>query len=128
MSQCELAKLQLGHSDCCTRPVPDRCDQTQRLDLALATAGVPASNQKGPLSFANVQTRVAQDKPVCCAIRWSSGAHHFVQVDGYIANGPRGDEVIVNDSDGPGGTIAFHALEQNYGTSFGRWVWTYLVL
>lgn len=128
MMQCEVVKPQLVHSDCCTIPLPGGCDQTGQLEIALSDAGVPASNQGGSLSFVDLQNRIGIDKPVCCAIQWASGAFHFVQVDGYIANGPRGDEVFVNDSDGPGGRMSYGTLVSNYGADTGQWVWTYQVL
>jgi hypothetical protein len=128
IQQCDLVKIQLGHSDCCTVPVPDPCDQPHQLEIALANAAIPADNFSGSLTFSDLQDRIANDRPVCCAIQWASGAFHFVQVDGYIANGPRGDEVIVNDSAGPGGRMAYDTLVNNYGVDAGTWVWTYRVL
>lgn len=128
MQQCELVQIQLGHSDCCTVPVADLCDQPHQLEIALANAGVLADNLAGSLHFSDLQTRIAIDKPVCCAIQWASGTFHFVQVDGYIAGGARGDEVIVNDSAGPGGRMSYDTLLNNYGVDTGRWVWTYRVL
>src|SRR5262245_3067044 len=72
LAQCALAKIQLAHTDCCTQPLPNRCDQQSRLEVALKNAGVTADNQKGSLSFDDLKLRLLANKPVCCAIRWSS--------------------------------------------------------
>ncbi len=128
MRQCELAQIQLGHSDCCTQPLPAACNTTGFLHIALANAGVAADNLQGALAFGDLCDRIVLDKPICCAIRWRvSNDHHFVQVDGFIANGPRGDEVIVNDPRIPGGRMAYTALVNNYQNA-GDWVWTYRIL
>lgn len=132
LEQCELAKIQLNHTDCCTSVPPvDGCDQASQLELALANANVDADNQQGVLSFADVQQRLLANKPVCCAIQWQSVNHptyHFVEIDGFIENGPGGDELVVKDPLYIGGTIAYQALLDNYNAVGGRWVWTYRVL
>ena len=119
--------LQLGHDDCCAVPLAAQCDRPSRLDVALLNAGVPADNQPGLLSFAELRNRLINDRPVCCAIRWSSGTFHFVQVDGFVENGPRGNEVFVNDPLNPGGWMPYDTLVRSYNAS-GTWEWTYLVL
>lgn len=128
LRQCELAQIQLSHNDCCTTPLPAACDQTNFLEIALANAGVAADNFPGSLSFSDLCDRLRINKAVCCAIQWFSGGFHFVQVDGFIRNGARGDEVVVNDPLNPGGRMTYNTLVTNYGTDAGQWVWTYRVL
>lgn len=127
LAQCELAKIQLTHTDCCTEPLPKDCDKKSRLEVALQNAGVAADNRKGSLSFNDLKQRLLANKPVCCAIRWASGGFHFVQIDGFVEGGPRGNEVIVNDSLNPGGRMTYDALLRKYNAS-GTWVWTYRAL
>ncbi len=79
------------------------------------------------LSFADLRDRLRAGKPVCCAIRWSSGTFHFVQVDGFVEGGPRGNEVFVNDPLNPGGRMSYDTLVRSYNAN-GTWAWTYRVL
>jgi hypothetical protein len=125
LRQCELANIQLQQTDCC---MSGQCDKTSQLEVALANAGVAADNQQGVLTFADVQQGLILDKPVCCAIQWQSGDFHFVQIDGFIENGPGGDEVVIQDPKFNGETITYQALLNNYHGVGGRWVWSYLVL
>ena len=129
LRQCQLAMRQLVHTDCCSVPLPEDCDQRSRLEVALANAGVTASNQRGILSFLALRDRLRLGKPVCCAIRWptSPPSYHFVQVDGFVENGPRGNEVFVNDPLNPGGWMPYDTLVQSYNGT-GTWEWTYQVL
>lgn len=128
LAQCQLVMIQLGHNDCCTVPVPQPCDQKSRLEVALANAGVAADNHSGIMSFSVLTQRLLGNRPICCAIRWSSGDFHFVQVDGFIQGGPRGDEVFVNDPNNPVNRMTYDALVANYLDVGGTWQWTYRVL
>lgn len=128
MQQCELAQIRLGHDDCCIVPLPADCDQTNFLERALTDAGVTADNQQGLLPFPDLCDRIRNDLPVCCAIQWMSGGFHFIEVDGFIAGGTRGNEVIVNDPLNPGGRMTYDTLVRNYGVDTGQWIWTYRVL
>lgn len=125
LRQCELANIQLNRADCCTS---GQCNQTSQLEVALANAGVTADNQQGFLSFGDIEQRIVLDKPVCCAIQWQSGDYHFVQIDGFIENGPGGDEVVVQDPIFDSDTITYQALLSNYHGLGGRWIWSYRVL
>lgn len=128
LAQCRLAMIQLNHDDCCTSPIKEDCDKKSRLEVALQNAGVVADNRSGTMSFSELRQRLLANKAVCCAIRWTSGDFHFVQVDGFISGGPRGDEVIVNDPKNPVGRISYNALVSNYNNVGGTWRWTYRVL
>lgn len=128
MQQCELAKIQLNHTDCCPPPAKTACDLQSALQIALANAGVAATNSSGAMTFPAVQLAISSNRPVCCAIRWTSNSYHFVAIDGYVTGGPRGDEVFVNDSLGPGGRMTYTTLVSNYQNVGGAWLWSYQVL
>lgn len=128
-TQCQLAGIALGRSDCCTDGADDpaKCDQPWYLDRVLTITGNLESMRPGTLGFPEIQARVADGSPVGCRIGWYGGGGHFAVIKGWLV-GPGGRRYIdVSDPIFLESQVAFDDFPIAY-QSGGDWTHTYLTV
>jgi len=81
-TQCKVANAELGHSDCCSSPVPSPCNVPWYLDRALTRTNNFVSIT-GPATFTQIRTEIDAGRPVGARIGWSGGGGHFMVIYGY---------------------------------------------
>ncbi len=100
-SQCDVASYHLGWN--CCPPGLDRPDNRNNLDFALQTAlgdNLAAPPPGRALTWIDVAAEIRDQRPICCAIRWSDGTAHFTVITGTIDGPAR--EIIMRDPKYPG--------------------------
>ena len=81
-TQCSIANAELGHSDCCSSPVPAPCNVPWFLDSALSRTRNFVSIS-GPCTFEQLRAQIDSGRPVGARIGWSGGGGHFMVIYGY---------------------------------------------
>lgn len=131
MSQCDIAKLQLGHpQSCCVNGSANGpCDKTQPPELALAKAGVAVKPPIGTLPPHKVKaelTAAPKNRPMCLLIRFDDNKpDHVVQLDGFRDTGTL--VYLINDPERGPVEVSETGLLTNYRNEKGRWIRTYLL-
>lgn len=124
-SQCRVANKVLGVADCCQTPTPQRCNQPQALEDALAVGRLRGRTLERALTPHEIRREIKGNLPVCVFIKWRGGGGHFVVICNY-------DKVnnVVDVADpryDPGTTISmlYGDFVSRYNLGLGRWKATY---
>jgi hypothetical protein len=130
MSQCDVAKLQLGHPQpcCVSGRASGPCDKTQAPELALAKAGVAMKAPIGTLPPHKVKaelTATPNNRPMCLLIRFPNKPDHVVQLDGFRDTGKL--VYLINDPERGPLEVSEPDLLTNYHNEKGQWLRTYLL-
>ena len=131
LSQCGLVDAVLNIRACRAKQVSEACDQPVRLEDGLTYVGHPKSHRNGPLSFKKIQRNIDAGLPVCAAIQWDGGGHHFVVITGYHKDRAAEPTLFIKDpwpnypSGDPPREEAYSQFV-NY-MQIGRWTDSYLV-
>jgi hypothetical protein len=130
MSQCDVAKLHLGHSQsCCVNGRANGdCDMTQPPERALATVGVKVKPATGTLPAHQVKaelTATPKNRPICLLIRFEKRPDHVVQLDGFRDTGTLVYQI--NDPERGPVEVSETELLTNYRDEKGQWFRTYLL-
>jgi hypothetical protein len=122
-TQCKVANAELGHTDCCTAPVPSPCNVPWYLDRALTRTNNFVSIS-GPATFAQVRAEIDAGRPVGARVGWSGGGGHFMVIYGYsIVLGV--EYLDIDDPIYGKSHITLDEFSHNYQGS-GTWTHTYL--
>ncbi|MFN5298973.1 MAG: papain-like cysteine protease family protein [Planctomycetaceae bacterium] len=123
-TQCSVANLEMGSTNCCQSPAP--CNQQRSLSSVLTKLGCLAPNGfvTGRLTFAQLRTYLTARRPVAVRIQWSGGGGHFVVLDGVETSG---NVQFVTVRDPASGTtrVAYSTFCTAYRGS-GMWTHSYL--
>lgn len=115
-TQCSLASLTLGRSDCCDDPTPNDCNIPYFLNIALNKVG-HLKSFGGVFAMSQVQAEIDADKPLCARVEWSDGNGHFVVISGYdVAT----DSLTIRDPYYGTSTVTMTRFKSSYQTT-GRW-------
>ena len=133
-SQCAIANVGAGHTDCCQDPLPAGCNDTiwtvhpTQPDIITVYAGFDrsATHLFGSISFDDLKTEVDSNpgRPVEVCYAWTGGDSHVALVCGYSVDSAGAQFVKVNDPADNIGLISFASLQSAYG--LGSWVETFV--
>ena len=129
ISQCEVAKKHLGHTDCCKNPPPAEpppgCNVEAALNEVLDKLLVTQTNGSGTLPLPTIRSEILRGRPVACAIRFPPPRpFHFVVIDGYIRT-PSETILIVRDPEQLELRMSYASLISNYRNEGAAWQWWY---
>ncbi|MEJ8854522.1 papain-like cysteine protease family protein [Variovorax robiniae] len=120
-TQCRVANVQWGRTDCCGTGASGPCNNPSVLGTALTTVGHFDHQTSVQESLQTLENELVVGRPLCIRIGWSGGGGHFI-----VASGVE-DDSFVWVSDVGGGTtalVAYDTLRTNYRGS-GTWTHSY---
>jgi len=120
-TQCRVANIQWGRTDCCGTGASGPCNNPSVLGTALTTVGHFDRQTSVQEPLQTLENELVVGRPLCIRIGWSGGGGHFI-----VASGVE-DDSFVWVSDVGGGTtalVAYDTLRTNYRCS-GTWTHTY---
>jgi hypothetical protein len=120
-TQCRIANVQWGRSDCCGSGAAGACNNPSTLGTALSTVGHFDRQTSVQESLQTLENELVAGRPVCIRVGWAGGGGHFV-----VASGVE-DDGFVWVSDPGGGTtalVAYNTLRTAYSGS-GTWTHSY---
>ena len=82
-TQCKVACQVVNLTTCCNSPVPDACNQPEKLSDALTVTKNLSSFVSSTSAFDTVKAEIDAGRVVCARIGWSGGGGHFVAIYGY---------------------------------------------
>ncbi|SOD03873.1 Papain-like cysteine protease AvrRpt2 [bacterium JGI 053] len=126
-TQCRLADMELGRSDCCGAGGKGPCNVAGFLHTSLARVGHLDYWTGAAASFATVRVEVDQGNPFCARIAWNQGGAHFVAIFGYTEGGVTADAGLVSVADPWYGNsdVAYTEFRERYRGS-GTWTHSYI--
>lgn len=126
-TQCRVASVTLGRTDCCGPAASDPlgCNQPYFLDMALATTGHFAAMQAASLTIPQISAEVSAQRPIGCRIEWADGSGHFLTIVGVQRNGSGTAYIDVSDPIYLDAQIAFPAFPALYQGG-ASWTHSYL--
>lgn len=122
MTQCQIANVQKGVSNCCTNGASTApCNTYGFLDQALQTVGHFNRMTGTTTSFADVESEMLSGQPLGIRVAWSGGGAHFIAATGTEDDG----SVWVSDcGSGTTSLVAYDTLKTSYNGS-GSWTHSY---
>ena len=88
-TQCLVANGELGHSDCCSSPVPSPCNVSWYLDRALQRTLNLDHMVTGTISFQDIKAQIDSGRVIGVRIGWLNDGGHFLAIRGYSEIGTR---------------------------------------
>lgn len=125
--QCGVAKLVLGHTDCCIQPTPAGCNQRASLKTALEKVGHFDKIIEGPLDFDEIRRQRDMNLVVCARTQWRDGKGHFVVIAGYAVSESGERWVVVKDPLYEDENVPYDEFCSSYHIDDGVWTHSYLV-
>ena len=122
MTQCQIANIQKGVTNCCTTGASTApCNTYGFLDAALTTVGHFSSLASGTTSFADVESQMLAGRPLGIRVAWSGGGAHFIAATGTEDDG----SVWVSDcGSGTTSLVPYDTLKTSYNGA-GTWTHSY---
>lgn len=118
LKQCALAGILTGHTNCCSTPVPRKCNQpcaeVQILPV-YKTQKILGVGERNPLSQQEMLFELTNNGPVEVGYYWFGGGGHVAIVYGLTATGL----YAVHDPWFGSGFVRYNALRAAYGR--GLW-------
>ncbi len=118
-TQCRIANVQWGRTDCCLGGAAGACNNPSTLSTALTTVGHFDRHTSAQESLQTVENELVAGRPLCIRVGWAGGGGHFV-----VASGVE-DDGFVWVSDPGGGTLALVAYDTLRTAYRGSGTWTH---
>ncbi len=123
-TQCKVACNVVNLTTCCDSPVPDACNQPEKLSDALTVTKNLSSFVSTTVSFDTVKAEIDAGRVVCARIGWSGGGGHFVAIRGYVQILDSLDFFEIGDPIYGNSTVSVSDFTTKYQTT-GSWTHTY---
>jgi hypothetical protein len=118
-TQCRVANVQWGRTDCCGTGAGGACNNPSVLGTALTTVGHLDRQTGVQEALQTVENEVVAGRPLCIRVGWAGGGGHFI-----VASGTE-DDGFVWVSDPGGGTTALVAYDTLRTAYRGSGTWTH---
>jgi len=122
-TQCQLANQRFGYTTCCTSATDAAGKCNQGGWWMLTNIGFTETDSASPLSFAQLTSEAAANRPVAYAWYWTGGGGHAMVADGAWVTSSGQQWVTINDPEPVGVGSQYDLLYSNWtgaaGYTFG---------
>lgn len=94
-TQCRIANVALGRSDCCESVAAGglKCNDQWYLDRALGVTSNFVALLNAPITFSDLRSEIDRGKAIGTRVRWKGGGGHFQAIIGWTI-GTNGDQYV----------------------------------